>query len=177
MSLGDAHLLPYSIPMAYLHRVGKPVQDWNQEDLLAYNIHVHPQPQSVFFNGLRCSGGALPSVSPTSPLNPFLTTPINTPNSDIGRLTSTLLSSLYFPSPVGFELDGKVDNFAACLIASMGPPYSSEDSINPGPTITLNNCGKKYPTYADADLPQLPHIIHDQSPSHARTLHWNERAF
>src|ERR1700691_2058524 len=71
----NAHLLPYSIPMAYLHRVSKPVQDWNQEDLLAYNIHVHPQPQSVFFNGLRCSGGALPSISPTSPLNPFLTTP------------------------------------------------------------------------------------------------------
>jgi hypothetical protein len=138
--------------MAHLPRVGKPIQEWNQQDLLAYNIHVHPQHQSVFFNGLRCSGGVLPSLPPNSPLHPFLTTQTINWNAvpPISRPTSTLLSLLYSPIRFSSELDGKVDNFVAYLIASMGPPYVSVESmIGPVPSLTFENCGKTYETYAD----------------------------
>jgi hypothetical protein len=139
--------------MAHLPRVGKPPPEWNQRDLRAYNIHVHPQPQSVFFNGLRCSGGVLPSLPPTSPLHPFLTPPVYTPNLDTILPRSTILALLNLYSPIQFndELDGKVDNFVASLIKSMGPPYSASEvmGINPSTRLTFQNCGKTYPTYAD----------------------------
>ena len=64
--------------------------------------------------------------------------------------TSTLLCLLYDPVRFSNELDGKVDNFVAYLIASIGPPYASIHSIiDPEPSLTFQNCGKTYKTYAD----------------------------
>jgi len=74
------YILSIQSTMVYLPRVGKPVQDWTQQDLLTYNIHICSQPQSMFFNGLSCSGGTLQSLQSASPLYPLLTTPAETPN-------------------------------------------------------------------------------------------------
>jgi hypothetical protein len=114
--------------MAHLPRVGKPVQEWNQQDLCAYNIHVHPQPQSVFFDGLRCC--VLPSLPSTSPFYPFLTMPVHIPNQNVTPHTATLLTALHSPVQFSNELDGVVDNFVAHLIASMGPPYPSSQMVS-----------------------------------------------
>ena len=138
--------------MAHLPRVGKRSEEWTQQDLRAYNIHVLPQSQSVFFNGLRRSGGVLPSLPPTSPLHSFLTTrtPVKTQNPNISTLTSTLLGILYSPVEFGDDLDVIPDNFLMWFIGGMGPPYSlAHMSLDSSPRLTLQNCGKTYPTYAD----------------------------
>lgn len=136
--------------MAYLPRVGKPAQDWTQQDLLAYNIHVHSQPQSIFFNG---SGGALPSLPSTSPLYPFLTTPARTPIKNLTPLSYKLLS--FWNRSVGsdIELDSLVSNFVRHILENMGEPYvTSTVGIYPSPILTLNVCGTKHAYYADLCL-------------------------
>jgi hypothetical protein len=124
-----------------------------QQDLLAYNIHVHSQPQSIFFNGLSCSGGALPSLPSTSLLYPFLTTPERTPIKNPTHLSSSLLS--FWNRSVGsdIELDGLVYNFVGDILENMGAPYATTTiGIYPSPTLTLNVCGTKHEYYADLCL-------------------------
>ena len=135
--------------MAYLPRVGKPARDWTQKDLLAYNIHVHSQPQSIFFNGLSCSGGALPSLPSTSPLYPFLTTPLETSIKNIAQPISSLLSFWKRIVNADIELDGRLYNFVARVLENMGAPYSSGVGIYASPILTLNACGTKYETCTD----------------------------
>jgi hypothetical protein len=130
--------------MAYLPRVSKPAQDWTQHDLLAYNIHIHSQAQSIFFNGLSCSGGALPSLQPASPLYPFLTTPAETPKQNTTQLTFALFSFWRHIVNANIELDSQLHNFLQRLLENMGPPYSSANGIYPSPTLTLHTCGSIY---------------------------------
>src|SRR5882762_1322839 len=139
--------------MADLPRVGKPAQDWTQQDLLAYNIHVHSQSQSIFFNGLSCSGGVLPSLPSTSPLYPFLTTPARTPIKNPTYLSSILLSFWNRSGGSDIELDGLVYNFVRFILENMDAPYvTSSIGIYPSPTLTLNVCGTKHEYYADLCL-------------------------
>ena len=129
------------------------MSDWNQQDLLAYNIHVHPQPQSVFFNGLGCTGGVLPSLPPTSSLYPFLTTPARTPIKNPTYLSSILLSFWNCSVGSNIELDGLVYNFVRFILENMGAPYvTTLIGIYPSPTLTLNVCSTKHEYYVDLCL-------------------------